>query len=330
MLGKIFKGPVFIVGMPRSGTKLLRGLLNQHSRIGIPVSETEFLPWLVRNHSRFGDLSDREIFGKFYREMLKIHYFQRMEEEGGCISEDVWYRSCTEYTAAELFETLVRHDAGISANSNGIWGDKSPSYIGRIQLLKELYPDARIVHIIRDVRDYCLSMRNAWGKSMLRAAQRWVDSVSQAEDARHRFPDDVLCLRYEDLLENTESELNRLCIFLGVEYEPAMSVLETSVENLGSAKGVSEVKRDNKKKYLTRMNSHVRMQIESISWLVLDKVGYPYDYKGPVRRLNGVVIKGLQVYDSLNLFRFHIAEQGWIRGVLLVLRLYSTSGNRNV
>ena len=38
-----FDGPLFLVGMPRSGTKLLRGLLNEHSQIGIPLNETEFL-----------------------------------------------------------------------------------------------------------------------------------------------------------------------------------------------------------------------------------------------------------------------------------------------
>ena len=43
-----WEGPLFIVGMPRSGTKLLRGLLNQHPRIRIPDFETEFAPFLVR------------------------------------------------------------------------------------------------------------------------------------------------------------------------------------------------------------------------------------------------------------------------------------------
>ena len=36
-----FRGPLFIIGMPRSGTKLLRGLLNGHSRVAIPSCETE-------------------------------------------------------------------------------------------------------------------------------------------------------------------------------------------------------------------------------------------------------------------------------------------------
>jgi hypothetical protein len=41
-------GPLFIIGMPRSGTKLLRGLLEQHPRVRVPTIETEFFPFLVR------------------------------------------------------------------------------------------------------------------------------------------------------------------------------------------------------------------------------------------------------------------------------------------
>ena len=60
-----FHGPLFVVGMPRSGTKLLRGLLNEHSRIGIPLNETEFLPHWLRSWSAFGDLSSRTAFDAF-------------------------------------------------------------------------------------------------------------------------------------------------------------------------------------------------------------------------------------------------------------------------
>ena len=62
MDGNNFHGPLFIIGMPRSGTKLLRGLLNQHPQIGIPLSETEFLPWLVKCFPDYGDISGRDAY----------------------------------------------------------------------------------------------------------------------------------------------------------------------------------------------------------------------------------------------------------------------------
>ena len=62
-----FKGPLFIVGIPRSGTKLLRGLLDEHPMIGIPPIEIEFLPYWEKRWRDFGDLSDPYMFSKFYK-----------------------------------------------------------------------------------------------------------------------------------------------------------------------------------------------------------------------------------------------------------------------
>ncbi|MCK6525680.1 sulfotransferase, partial [Myxococcota bacterium] len=54
----MFIGPLFIVGAPRSGTKLFRDLLRQHPRVAIPLYETELLPRLIQIAPRFGDLAD--------------------------------------------------------------------------------------------------------------------------------------------------------------------------------------------------------------------------------------------------------------------------------
>jgi len=327
VVDKGYHGPLFIIGMPRSGTKLLRGLLNQHQLIGIPPSETEFLPWLIKCFPDFGDISDRALFHDFYKVMLGIHYFQRMHEEGCLIEEAVWYDSCLEFTPAGVFEALIRHDSGIDSTV-GIWGDKSPSYIGHVELLKGLFPEARFVHIVRDVRDYCLSMNSAWGKSMLRAAQRWFDYISIVQRVQRIYPDSILSLRYEDLLDDPECELRRVCLFLEIEYQESMSVLSKSVENLGDATNISTIKKDNKYKYMQKMKNSTRIHIESLSWPLLQEWGYTYGYDGPVKRLSPLRLKVLQVFDAFSLFRFHIEERGLTKGVLVMLKLYSTSGNR--
>ena len=78
-----FTGPLFIIGMPRSGTKLLRGLLNRHPMIGIPPSETEFFPWLNSHYEQFGDLSVRGRFNRFYKEMGENPLFPAHGRTGG-------------------------------------------------------------------------------------------------------------------------------------------------------------------------------------------------------------------------------------------------------
>ncbi len=212
--------------------------------------------------------------------------------------------------------------------SRGIWGDKSPSYTCHVALLKSHFPQARFIHIVRDVRDYCLSMHKAWGKNMFRAAARWVDSVSHADNAGSECPDDFLTLRYEDLLDDTERELLRICGFLGIEYVAGMSRLAGSVENLGDAKNACSIERGNKFKYVERMTPDTLRRIESISWPLLERFGYAYQYHGVVKRIGKLPMKFFQVADAFNLLRFHVRERGLFRGTALVLSLYRTSGNR--
>ena len=104
-----FNGPLFLVGMPRSGTKLLRGLLNEHSRIGIPLNETEFLPRWLRDWTSFGDLSDRAAFERFFADVSgSVYFVKRLEEHGSRIDPSAWHSACRDYTAPAVFEALRR------------------------------------------------------------------------------------------------------------------------------------------------------------------------------------------------------------------------------
>ncbi len=79
MKAERFAGPVFIIGMPRSGKKLLRDLLNQNSKIGIPIYEASCIPHMV---DRFGDppgFGDDRAFHQFYDEFAQGSFFQQYQ-----------------------------------------------------------------------------------------------------------------------------------------------------------------------------------------------------------------------------------------------------------
>ena len=324
----MFTGPLFLVGMPRSGTKLLRGLLNEHSQIGIPLNETEFLPGWLRRWSELGDLSDREQFDRFYAEVTgSIYFVHRLEEHGQRIEAAVWHAACADdFSPQSVFETLIRHDAGVSEFGEGIWGDKSPGYLAHLPALKRAFPQAKFIHIVRDVRDYCLSMKKAFGKSSTRAAQRWRDRIAQAREQAAAFPDDYTEVRYEDLLAEPRESLTRLCAFLGRDFEEGMLTLSRATENIGDAKGARSIKRDNVEKWRTAMDPEKRALVERIAGDVLRSLGYPVEHEGTCR-VSKPHMLALQVHDGAQLIRIEAQKRGWPAAIRLRLRLFRETGS---
>lgn len=312
-----FTGPLFVVGMPRSGTKLIRDLLRGHSRIRISPVETNFLPRWAEEWHRYGDLSNRKNFSAFYRRSLRFPYFLYMQEHTTTptIAEDVWFAACRRFEPADVFEALVRHDAGAPPGSDLVWGDKSPDYTEHVDLLAALFPSARVVHIVRDVRDYCLSLRKTWGKSMIRGAQRWADGVTKAHRDAELLAGRYLELRYEDLLSDPECELRRCCDLLGLDFEPSMARLRFASEDLGGAKGALDVLPGNTRKFLNALDSPTKARIEAIATPALREFGYDVGYEGPPRRVPRGLMACYQAVDSVNFVRMESRRLGLVRTV---------------
>lgn len=314
-----FCGPVFIVGLPRSGTKLLRGLLNRHSMIGIPEAETEFLPHWHRDWSRFGDLTDRAQFRDFYADVKDSAYFRYLKEERNHDrSWEEWHQRCANGSLPAVFEALIRIDTGMG--DGGIWGDKSPGYIRHIDLIRHHFPQARIIHIVRDVRDYCLSIQKAWGKDPLRAAQRWVDAIEAIENQP------LLRIRYEDLLEDPKTELSRVCDYLDIEFEESMLHLTQVTENLGDTRGKVGIQTQNRGKYLDVMAPKLRRRIESLSAPTLVRLGYPVEGHPTLRRLSPRRMALGQAYDGFQLVRSDVALRGWLGAIRFRWRIFQETG----
>lgn len=312
-----FEGPLFLVGMPRSGTKLLGTLLNQSPRIVISTLETDFLPYWVEHWHTYGDLSERAVFSRFYRVARQLPYFMNLDAGDRLVGEDDWYRSCRDFSVAGVFEALIRLEVGVEHGSGRIWGDKSPSYTRHVGLLKSHFPGARFIHIVRDVRDYCLSIHNAWGKNMVRAAQRWADDVASARRAGERFAGDYLEARYEDLLGDPRAVVECICKLLEIQFEDGMTRLSRPAEWVGDARG-AEIKSDNVQKYVGRMGTGTRRKIEAISSDLLVSLGYPVEAgktAGKPVRVGKLQMMFYQMADALGLFRSSVRERGFVGAV---------------
>ena len=205
--------PFFIVGSARSGTTLLRLILNAHPDVAVPP-ESRFVVELYDGN----DDVDTE---DFIRRLSAHKRFQTWDIPVETVRAEVGQAARVTY--ADAIRATFR--AYASANGKTSWGDKTPRYVENLDLLCSILPEARVVHLIRDGRNVALSYADVpFGpKTVGRAAALWARRVMAGRDACPRIGKDrYLEIRYEDLVEDPAGETKDICAFLDLEFDPGM------------------------------------------------------------------------------------------------------------
>lgn len=214
--GRQRQGPPvpFIVGVTRSGTTLLRLMLDAHPELAIPP-ETHFVPQLIKTTKK-GGVSCEEAHG-----VVTGH---RQWGDFDLDSGELLRRYCAldqidpESTVRTFFELYAEREG------KPRWGDKTPSYVKRMRQIQRTIPEARFIHMIRDGRDAALSRFKRLLKeppAMDTVAERWVKKIEGARADAERL-DHYLEVQYENLVRDTESELRRVSEFLELPWDPAI------------------------------------------------------------------------------------------------------------
>jgi hypothetical protein len=104
------------------------------------------------------------------------------------------------------------------------WADKSPRYAMKLPFIMELFPDAQVVHVIRDGRDVAVSHRKRFGYwSCVKSAVKWPRYIAEVRRAAASLPPGQYHeLRYEQLVSDQEATLRSLLAFLGEEWDPRL------------------------------------------------------------------------------------------------------------
>ena len=314
-----FTGPIFIVGLPRSGTKLLRDLLNQNPTIGIPIAETHFIPLMVKRFGNPPRLQETDAFDDFYDRFSKTRFFWYMKGFGKVLERDQLERSADVSSWQALLEYILKFYAPSGRAPDFIWGDKCPSYLERMPFLKDVFPDARFIHIIRDPRDCCMSMKKAWGRSLYSSAQYWQRALAGARPEGKRLGDDYMEISFESLLENPKGPLTSICDFLGCNFVPQMMYLGRPTEDLGHAQGETAIIKNNAKKYDSRLSTREIKRIEEIVYPVLTTAPYDPDYATRFRPLGRLSSRLCQIHNRFNRLRFDIRTKGFLEGLKFYL-----------
>ena len=217
--GEMDGPPVVILGVSRSGTTLLKEMLDGHSELAIP-SESYFIPQLWDRH---GDQPDRGAFLADLGRLARI-------KEWGLTPELISERMPAEPGFAEAVQAVYRAYAALHGKPR--FGDKTPSYMQRLELLERSFPAARYVHLIRDGRDAGLSFismrrrpRFNWARprGLAAFAAQWRREVRGARSfGRGLTEGRYLEVRFEDLVTEPEATLRVICSFLELAFEEAM------------------------------------------------------------------------------------------------------------
>ena len=185
---RLLVAPVFVLSSIRSGSTLLRVMLNTHSAIHAP----------------------HELHLRGLGVRLKSKYVTRAMAELGMDNDQLRYLLWDRL----LHRELVRHSKQVLVN-------KTPSDAFIWQQIVECWPDARFIFLLRHpaaVTDSWHRARKEWTRDQ--AAEDvlpYMDAVEQARTERGG-----LSVKYEDLTRDPEGELQRVCEFIGVDWEPAM------------------------------------------------------------------------------------------------------------
>ncbi len=214
--------PIFVLGCPRSGTTLLQTMLHAHPRIAIPP-ETRFVMEAYRARNDFGDLRDepgRRALASFIVGRRQTLFY----DLGLDAQETAEEIAAGPPTIGSAFGTVFRAYARRFGKPR--WGDKRPGYYQCIPALRRLFPDAQIVHLVRDGRDCVASLKTMpWFKEGVYAAvSTWTEAIDSSQRAAGGLPPGAYYeLRYEHLVADPGEQLAALCGFLGEEYDPAMT-----------------------------------------------------------------------------------------------------------
>ncbi|WP_433420038.1 sulfotransferase family protein [Microtetraspora malaysiensis] len=213
--------PIFVVGCPRSGTTMLQLMLHSHPRIAVPP-ETRFLVPAYFSRKSYGDMRQAENRRRL-AEWIANGRNTKFRELGLDKAEFVQTAMMGPGSFGSVIGTVFKSYAERFGKSR--WGDKRPSYFKHVDMLMRMFPDAQFIHLIRDGRDCVASLKEMpwYTLDSFHAVSNWAEAIDFGTRNARRLPADTFFqLRYEDLTADPESELRKLCAFIGEDYDPAM------------------------------------------------------------------------------------------------------------
>jgi hypothetical protein len=278
--------PFFIVGAGRSGTTLLRLILAGHSRLHIPP-ETRFIAPLVQTLPLSGQLEPAQIEQALN---IMVENFRWPDLD---IPAEELKRQARGLRAPRLVDIIdIVYRTHLLRAGKARFGDKTPMYIDIIPQLAALYPGAKFIHLIRDGRDVAISRIDVgWERYYERGKFEWTRAIAKRREYIGRpIADQILEVRYEDLVSDLGSTVQRVCAFLTEDFEPSMldwrplmDLVPERERHIHTRLG-QPVSRNDIAVWQRRLSAPECFAIEACLYRDLEELGYQLRFSGPAWR----------------------------------------------
>lgn len=239
--------PFFIIGAGRSGMSILRRMLTAHPRLFVP-------PVFAHTAEVVQDFQHRA-----YREwprlvagVLDWYEWQRswqplLSPIRGRVQAELEAQPPQRRSLARIIESIYTAVGAQCGKAGCAWGDGSPVHTGMLRETLELFPRARVIHVLRDGVDVVASfLHHEKSPDLPHYAARWQTAARLGRGIVEAMPQQSVELRYEALVTTPLRTLEPACDLLSVAYEPAMldAFANEPLTDTGIGKGRRELRPD--------------------------------------------------------------------------------------
>lgn len=309
--------PFFLVGCGRSGTSLLRGLLNAHPLLAIPL-ESLFIADYLR------------VAARWPLERIKSSIIREPElREWGLQVSSADLAGCE-----SVGQVIVRlHELYARSKGKKHWGQKTPRLVRHLPLLADHFPQARFIHLVRDPRAVVSSLirSDVHRSTPWYGARRWVMDVQAGLAFEAEHPQQILRLGYEALVENPEPVVRQVMEFVGLDLAPGQLEAKSGVQEYSEFYANIHANLEGRitDRFTDQWRGHLKLEdvalIESLAAPLMDAVGYAREtqqaphlprLRAGWRRLQRGILQLWHYVRYRRSYFFHLVRRKWRMGLL--------------
>ena len=272
--------PIFIVGPPRSGTSLLSALIGSHSRIACGPETDLFRAFPLKEARKIAQKHNWRKSAVRRLENIKYPDGESLATQFGLGPDQLMqYLDTQPGSVRSIYSVIPALFAKVQDKVR--WAEKTPSHLFYVDQIREEFPDAKIIRIIRDPRDSIPSFIKNIGLSSSYVGEfyRWTEVYTKSNPL---FEHDAqsMTVRYEDLVSDPEKEVKSICSFIGENFEPEM-LNRAGAEHVRVASETwkqdidKKITAENIYAWKKRMDPNIARAASLICYEALQNLGYP-------------------------------------------------------